>query len=159
MALCHLAFLFLYQSTIPGRQKSQFGNQVTVNTDFNYSRTLDQSYGIYKFCGISGKGSHSNTLSTRIVWWKKVKIITCTNSSVHCPYNVCAMIVTFVRLGVIFFTSWRQKSHIKIKAKSHKYLVKVSPMTRVPQVEYLYFTVHFVHTSIINCCTYINSLM
>ena len=52
-------------------------------------------------------------------------------------YNVCAMIVTFVRLGVIFFTSLRQKSHIKIKAKCNKYFVKVSPMTRVPQVEYL----------------------
>ena len=47
------------------------------------------------------------------------------------------MILTFVRLGVIFFTSLRQKSHIKIKAKCHKYLVKVPPMTRVPQVENL----------------------
>ena len=31
-------------SYIPGGQKSQSGNQVAVNTDFNYSRTLDQSY-------------------------------------------------------------------------------------------------------------------
>ena len=29
---------------IPGGQKSQSGNQVAVNTDFYYSRTLDQSY-------------------------------------------------------------------------------------------------------------------
>ena len=29
---------------IPGGQKSQSGNQVAVNTDFNYSRRLDQSY-------------------------------------------------------------------------------------------------------------------
>ena len=55
----------------------------------------------------------------------KVKIITCTNSSVHtvqytCTmyilYNVCAMILTFVRLGVISFTSLRQKCQVKIKA-------------------------------------------
>ena len=31
-------------SYIPGGQKSQSGNQVAVNTDFNYSHTLDQSY-------------------------------------------------------------------------------------------------------------------
>ena len=30
----------------------------------------------------------------------------------------------------------RQKCHVKIKAKCHNYLVKVSQMTRVPQVEY-----------------------
>ena len=35
--------MYMY-SYIPGRQKSQSGNQVAVNTDFNYSRTLDQSY-------------------------------------------------------------------------------------------------------------------
>ena len=29
---------------IPGGQKSQSGNQVAVNIDFNYSLTLDQSY-------------------------------------------------------------------------------------------------------------------
>ena len=46
--------------------------------------------------------------------------------------NVCAMILTFVRLGVISFTSLRQKCHEKIIAKCHKYLVKVSQMTRVP---------------------------
>ena len=35
-----------------------------------------------------------------------------------------------------FLTSLSQNlSHIKIKAKFHKYLVKVSQMTRVPQVE------------------------
>ena len=59
---------------------------------------------------------------------------------VYILYNVCAMILTFVRLGVISFTSLRQESHIKIKAKCHKYLVKVSQMTRVPQVEYLWYT-------------------
>ena len=47
-------------------------------------------------------------------------------------YNVCAMILTFVRLVIISFTSMRQKCHVKIKAKCHKYLVKVSQMTRVP---------------------------
>ena len=52
------------------------------------------------------------------------------------------MILTFVLLGVIFYTSLRQKSHIKIKAKCHKYLVKVSQMTRVPQVEYHCYTGH-----------------
>ena len=31
-------------------------------------------------------------------------------------YNVCAMILTFVRLGVIFFISLRQECHVKIKA-------------------------------------------
>ena len=46
--------------------------------------------------------------------------------------SVRAMIVTFVCLGVIFFISLRQESHIKIKAKCHNYLVKVSQMTRVP---------------------------
>ena len=69
--------------------------------------------------------------------------------TVHILYNLCAMILTFVRLGVISFTSLRQKCHIKIKAKCHKYLVKVSQMTRVPQVEY-HWTVHYC-TSM---CTY-----
>ena len=55
---------------------------------------------------------------------------------VNILYNVCAMILTFVRLGVISFTSLRQKCHKKIKAKCQKYLVKVSQMTRVPQVKY-----------------------
>ena len=50
-------------------------------------------------------------------------------------YNVYAMILTFVRLGVITFTSLHQKCHVKIKAKCHKYLVKVSQMTLVPQFE------------------------
>ena len=49
-------------------------------------------------------------------------------------YNVCAMILTFVRLGVIFFSSLRQECHVKIKAVS-QFLVKVSQMTRVPQFE------------------------
>ena len=61
-------YLYMCNCCIPGGQKSQSGNQVAVNTDFNYSRTLDQTIrAIYKFSGISGKGSHSNTLSTRIV--------------------------------------------------------------------------------------------
>ena len=37
----HVQYMYSY---IPGGQKSQSCNQVTVNTDFNYSRTLDQSY-------------------------------------------------------------------------------------------------------------------
>ena len=64
---------------------------------------------------------------------KKVKIITCTNSSVqlytvqlytvqctctmYILYNVCAMILTFVRLGVISFSSLRQKCQVKNKCK------------------------------------------
>ena len=52
-------------------------------------------------------------------------------------YNVCAMNDSDFCPPGCHFTSLRQKSHIKIKAKCHKYLVKVSPMTRVPQVEYL----------------------
>ena len=56
----HVVYRYMY-SCIPGGQKSQSGNQVAVSTDFNYSRTLDQTIrAIYKFCGISGKGSHSN---------------------------------------------------------------------------------------------------
>ena len=35
--------MYMY-SYIPGGQKSQSGNQVAIDTDFNYSRTLDQSY-------------------------------------------------------------------------------------------------------------------
>ena len=50
-------------------------------------------------------------------------------------YNVCELILTFVRLDVIFFTSLRQECHVKIKAKCHNFLVKVSQMTRVPQFE------------------------
>ena len=45
------------------------------------------------------------------------------------------MILNFVRLGVIFFISLRQEWHVKIKAKCHNFLVKVSQMTRVPQFE------------------------
>ena len=58
-------------------------------------------------------------------------------------YNVCAMILAFVRLGVIFFTSLRQECHVKIKAKRHNFLVKVSQMTRVPQFENHCYTVQF----------------
>ena len=50
-------------------------------------------------------------------------------------YNVCAMILTFVRLGVIFFTSFRQECHVKIKAKCHNFLVKVSQMTEYPSLK------------------------
>ena len=79
-------------------------------------------------------------LCTGIVWWIKVKIITCTNSSVHAHVQCtfCTMYVqwfTFVRLGVIFSISLRQEWHVKIKAKCYNFLVKVSQMTRVPQFE------------------------
>ena len=56
--------------------------------------------------------------------------------------SVRATIVTFVCLGVIFFISLRQESHIKLKAKCHNFLVKVSQITRVPQVENLCYTVY-----------------
>ena len=50
-------------------------------------------------------------------------------------YNVCAMILTFVRLGVIFFTSLRQECHVKYRQSVTIFFVKVSQMTRVPQFE------------------------
>ena len=85
----------------------------------------------------------SITLSTRKKSFdeKKLKSLQ-VRKVVYILYNVCAMILIFVRLGVISFTSLRQKSHLKIKAKCHKYLVKVSQMTRVPQVEYHWCTLH-----------------
>ena len=55
-------------------------------------------------------------------------------------YNVCAMILIFVCIGAIFFTSLRQKILIKIKAKRLKFLVKVSQMTPVPEIEYHWCT-------------------
>ena len=60
-------------------------------------------------------------------------------------YNVCAMNLTFLRLGVIFLTFMRQECHVKIKAKCHNCFVKVSQITRVPQVEkHCYTAPHYV---------------
>ena len=50
-------------------------------------------------------------------------------------------LVCIFSVGVIFLTSLRQKCHVKIKAKCQNILVKVSQMTRVPQVEYHWCTV------------------
>ena len=42
---CHLYYTHIQAIwRIPGGQKLQSGNQVAVNADFNYFRTLDQSY-------------------------------------------------------------------------------------------------------------------
>ena len=41
---CPMLATALYTGDISGGQKSQSGNQVAVNTDFNYLRTLDQRY-------------------------------------------------------------------------------------------------------------------
>ena len=62
----------------------------------------------------------------------------------YIQYTYCIQVIwlgmyiylALVCLGVIFLTSLRQKCHVKIRAKCHNFLVKVSQMTRVPQVEY-----------------------
>ena len=48
----------------------------------------------------------------------------------------CHVYLALVLPGCHFLNILRQKCHVKIKAKCQNFLVKVSQMTRVPQVEY-----------------------
>ena len=91
-----------------------------------YSVHLYQIRAIYKFCGISRKGTH---LSLR------VPVRKCSEQSVVTSQQCTTVRSTLFCIGVIFFIFLYQECHIKIKAKCHNFLVKVSQMTRVPQVE------------------------
>ena len=81
----------------------------------------DYIRAIYKFFCTSVKSfkSHSNTLSTQIVdenesqnYHIYEQQCTCT---MYILINVCLMILTFIRLSVIFFKFLRQECHINKK--------------------------------------------
>ena len=60
----------------------------------------------------------------------------CCTHTLYTGDLACTSIFSVGFACVIFLTSLCQKCHVKIKAKCHNFLVKVSQMTRVPQVEY-----------------------